>query len=413
MITLYNYLVFPFIRFALWVGSLFIPKIKTGLQERKKKVWLNTAPAQKPIIIHCASGEFEYAKPVIREIKKSNPRQKVFVSYFSPSYRAAISASPDVDFSFPAPWDSPKIISEFLSFHQPIAYLIARTDVWPGMASQCFTRDIPTVLFSATLSDTSKRIQNPLSRFIAAWTLKFISQIYCVTLEDKKNFERLRAPGRIEVLGDTRFDQVVFRIQNPKPLKENLKPKDKTKTFVCGSTWPEDEVILFEAFKKLKNQMQFIVAPHEPSQSHLEDIESQLRKFGLTFSRYSVENKFSTDVLLVDQVGILADLYRWGLYAFVGGSFKKTVHSVMEPLASGCITFFGPLHLNNREAILFKSLKSRSRMNLAHCVHSAQELADQLHLLQQNFDVSTLGFEVEQALKAYTGTSQTLITKIF
>jgi 3-deoxy-D-manno-octulosonic-acid transferase len=61
-------------------------------------------------------------------------------------------------------------------------------------------------------------------------------------------------------------------------------------------------------------------------------------------------------VLLVDQVGWLAELYAWGDMAFVGGSFRKTVHSVMEALGAGLKTFVGPLHTNNREAIEFQNV---------------------------------------------------------
>jgi 3-deoxy-D-manno-octulosonic-acid transferase len=62
----------------------------------------------------------------------------------------------------------------------------------------------------------------------------------------------------------------------------------------------------------------------------------------------------------VDQTGILAELYTQAQFAFVGGSFKKTVHSVMEPLAAGCVTFVGPKHQNNREALAIKNVKLKS-----------------------------------------------------
>jgi 3-deoxy-D-manno-octulosonic-acid transferase len=50
----------------------------------------------------------------------------------------------------------------------------------------------------------------------------------------------------------------------------------------------------------------------------------------------------------------LQELYTWGDLAFVGGSFKDKVHSVMEPLCVGIPVVVGPHHSNNREALHFQ-----------------------------------------------------------
>ncbi|MBL7689164.1 MAG: hypothetical protein JNJ49_14105 [Bdellovibrionaceae bacterium] len=88
-------------------------------------------------------------------------------------------------------------------------------------------------------------------------------------------------------------------------------------------------------------------------------IEDKLRSMqGVTFERLSMLSEITTplDYVLVDSVGLLAELYTLGQIGFVGGSFRGSVHSVMEPLAAGCITLVGPDHLNNREAIEFQSI---------------------------------------------------------
>ncbi|MBK7891349.1 MAG: hypothetical protein IPJ84_11015 [Bdellovibrionales bacterium] len=88
-------------------------------------------------------------------------------------------------------------------------------------------------------------------------------------------------------------------------------------------------------------------------------IEGKLRAMqGVTFERLSKlsETVAPLDYVLVDSVGLLAELYTLGQIGFVGGSFRGSVHSVMEPLAAGCITLVGPDHLNNREAIEFQSI---------------------------------------------------------
>jgi 3-deoxy-D-manno-octulosonic-acid transferase len=90
-------------------------------------------------------------------------------------------------------------------------------------------------------------------------------------------------------------------------------------------------------------------------------LEQRLAQQQVTVTRWSrrdlsIPPSIPYGVLLIDQVGVLADLYRLGAVAFVGGSFKDKVHSVMEPLACGCFVVTGPKINNNREALLFKNI---------------------------------------------------------
>ncbi len=128
---------------------------------------------------------------------------------------------------------------------------------------------------------------------------------------------------------------------------------------VAGSTWSEDEAVLIPALAPLlkANKLKLILAPHEPTPQHLKDLESQFKDQGLEIAQFSTASSWTSQpILLVDQVGWLAELYEWGDMAFIGGSFKKTVHSVMEALGAGLKTFVGPKHLNNREAIEFQKV---------------------------------------------------------
>lgn len=416
MLKVYTNLILPVFMFALRIAAFFSPKINEGLKQRlaiDPKPWLKTLPNQRPIIFHCSSGEFEYAKSVLREIKKFNSHIPIFVSYFSPTYQKNIANTPEVDFSFPSPWDDPLTLSEFIKFHNPRLFLIARTDIWPGMVSQLKLHNVPIYLFSSTLSNNSSRLKNPLSRSFTRWLLSYIDKIFCVSDEDLRNIESLGVHGRVSAIGDTRFDQVQFRLSHPKQLKENLRPEDSDFVMVCGSTWPEDENVLIDVMTDLRGRMKFIIAPHEPTPLHLDNLEKMIKRRGLVTTRYSAAKMVSTsqpphdlkqdsapiskvlngnsgfdgDVLIVDQVGILADIYKWGRFAFVGGSFRKTVHSVMEPLATGSLTFVGPLHSNNREALEFKKVRSSVGLPLVFEVRDSREFSGRLFELISRTDL--------------------------
>lgn len=364
---LYRAVAWPAMRLAFSILARFNEKIMTGLAMRARDgsgrwPWLATESATRPVWIHCASGEFEYAKPVITLLKKRSPETKILVTYFSPSFAAAVKKFPGVDFACPLPWETPTVLREFLTWHRPRALLIARTDTWPEMLRQAKLAGLPTLLFSASLPENAGRARG-LGRWQSKVVFRFLDQIMCVSEADRKVFAGLGASERTVVAGDTRYDQVQARLLAPKPLKERLfaEPTGQAPplpTFVAGSTWPEDEAVLIDVAVRMKTQARFVLVPHEPSSAHLEELERLLRQQGLRSVRYSQQNDVWPDgaILLVDQIGILAELYSKGRFAFVGGSFRKTVHSVMEPLAAGCLTFVGPFHWNNREALEFKAL---------------------------------------------------------
>jgi 3-deoxy-D-manno-octulosonic-acid transferase len=129
--------------------------------------------------------------------------------------------------------------------------------------------------------------------------------------------------------------------------------------------------------------MCFILAPHEISEAHLRHLEAQMARRGLSSGRYSsAEPDRRRRVLLIDQVGVLAELYTWGQVAFVGGSFRRQVHSVMEPLAAGLPVVVGPFHHNNREALAYQK-KNINTLPLVFSADSAEEIVGFLEQVQK------------------------------
>ncbi len=386
---LYNGLIYPFLRLLFFLLSFRNQKIREGLRLRKKTdgqwPWLGTPARSQPIWLHCASFEFEYAKPVIAEIKTRRPSQKILVTYFSPSVRQAVEKFPGIDFAVPSPWDQPKIIKEFLHHHQPRALLIARTDTWPEMLYQTAQANIPSLLFSATINEGSGRLRTPA---LTRWSLSHLRALFCVTVADQAIFARLGLGAKTQVAGDTRFDQVLARLQAPREIKTGFF-KSNRPLFVYGSTWIEDEDIIIDLVAATTQQVRHVIVPHEPTPEHLHLLQENLKKCGLTYalySQYTPEQTIALDaVLVVDQLGILAELYALAHFAFVGGSFRKTVHSVMEPLAAGALTFVGPYHENNREALEFKTIAIKAGLTAVQPVSSARQWQTLLQLALQEF----------------------------
>lgn len=409
-LVLYRWFLYPLARFLFHFAALLHPKIASGLQLRKKQngrfPWLLGEAKTSPIWIHCASGEFEYAKPVLREIKEQWPEQKTLVTYFSPSVQKSVEDHPDVDFATPSPWDTPNCLNNFLNHHTPRCLLIARTDIWPEQLLACKKRSIPTLLFSATLVSQSGRMSNFVRGFYR-WSMSLLSEIYCVTEDDVEVFKKLGVSTKISSQGDTRYDQVLARLDKAK--NEIQTPKNSL-VFVAGSTWPEDEEVLFKAWKKLKEQkakISFIIAPHEPTPSHIKDLIAKAEAAGLSYQLSTKDKNLHTDLLIIDQVGILAEAYLSGDIAFVGGSFRKTVHSVMEPLAAGCLTLVGPLHVNNREAIGFQKVPLSDNLSAVICTNDETEILETISYYR-NMD-SEIKSKIKNEIVARSGNSKIVL----
>ena len=199
---------------------------------------------------------------------------------------------------------------------------------------------------------------------------------------DAARFQELcSSEHEIVVTGDTRYEQVYRRAVSVEPDAEFFPGQRTLKRpiLIAGSTYTEDERVLLAAYQLLRkntpdNYPHLILVPHEPTPERIKEIRGHLmreRFAHLCFSELTSEVDLSAvDVLIIDSVGLLAKLYRLADIAFVGGSFRGSVHNVMEPAAMAKPVIFGPTIQNAHEASL---LVDRGGAKL---VRTAQELAD-------------------------------------
>ena len=405
---IYLFLLFPFFLFILVLLALFNRKIAAGLKMRlyQKK----TDPVQKgPIWIHASSGEFEYAKPVITAIKQQHPNTSVLVTYFSPTYAKNIENFKGVDMSSPLPMDLPGPITQFISTYKPRALLFARTDLWPELLYQCQRKEIPTYVFSAVVNKNS----SSLAKWWREFLYKTLKQIFVVSKEDKEQLSE-ELQKKAFAIGDTRFDQVFARLENPKPLPTLFNHSAPKAMVVAGSTWAEDEDVLVKVISQTKDLgLTWVIAAHEPTESHLSDLEKKLKSYEIQSTRLS-EAKDLNSVILVDRVGILAELYTQADIAFVGGSFKRTAHSVMEPLAAGCVVFVGPYHTNNGEAVFFKSKLLHGELSPVIVANNEKDFSDKLRSLDQNYLTKKISLKdkIKSEVKTHQGATAKLLQQL-
>jgi 3-deoxy-D-manno-octulosonic-acid transferase len=409
------------LRLLISFFSFLLPeKIQAIIADRRelKLVW-RTPPQIRPIWFHCASGEIEYIKPLLRKIKAEQPEKSLFLTYFSssgkPMAERAVFQTLEADGMAPLPWDEPAGLRKFLHELNPSCLVISRTDLWPELLRQCRSNNIPTILVAGTFAPGSKKMSTAGKIFLSL-SLPLLNKICLVSEDDKKMIQGLFPHLPFAVTGDPRFDQVIYRIQyQQKELPKNLQNWATGPVWVVGSTWPEDEAVIIPALKQLNNlkisddnigsslgnqsksfTVKMILVPHETEAKHLDILYALLDQTGINYTLFSKldkneEIRSQIQVVIFDQKGYLLDLYRLASLAFIGGSFKQQVHSVMEALGQGCFVLVGPYHLNNREAIAFQKVMVNS-MPLVTYVQSSDDMAkcaaahfcQQLKQLQQH-----------------------------
>lgn len=352
MMFVYRYMFFPLFFLISYSLRFLHPKLRMYFKLRKDPYKDKIIP-KNAFWFHCSSGEIEYAKPIFRWLKENHPNEKIIVTYFSNSSIASIKKITEIDVAVPLPMDTKKQMRHFIDLFKPKYLFVARTDLWPEMLYQAHAAQIPCVLFAATLSDTNIKYKNVVARFIFQKLLDKLSLVICVSEEDAARFGTFKIK-KIQVATDTRYLQVIHRLKHKKELPCQIKPTKPIMIF--GSTWGKDEEKLLPAFLDILTEgFQIILVPHEVTKKHLYNLYEEMDYQCLTYARWSKISVWdNSEILVVDQVGYLAELYSYADVAFIGGSFKRQVHSVMEALASGCLTLVGPKYKNNREAIEFQ-----------------------------------------------------------
>ncbi|MEO5903349.1 MAG: glycosyltransferase N-terminal domain-containing protein [Gemmatimonadaceae bacterium] len=308
--------------------------------------------------VHAPSvGEGLQALPVVQRFRALNPDAQIVFTYFSPSAEK-FANTVGADFADYLPFDTEVNAVRALDILKPTAIVFSKLDVWPILVEKAAEAGVKIGLLSATVPESSKR-QSGVALMALREAYGLLDTVGAISPADA---ERLLAMGvradRISVTGDTRYDQVWAKANTTSDTRDALvaRYRDPRPTLVAGSTWPSDEKRLLPGWLQMRRMLpaaRLIIAPHEVTPSRLAAIERWAATSLLTLSRTSEPTARATEVVLVDQFGILGDLYALATAAFVGGGFHDAgLHSMLEPAAFGAPVLIGPMHMDNRDARL-------------------------------------------------------------
>ena len=402
----YNFIYRILAILARLINPVLSPSFRTWVKTRNElqtvlSSYTNTDQHRKRILFHASSGEIEYVKSLIRELGDSK-NYKIFVTYSSPSAEKLFTNIKDsVELFIPLGWDTTSDNLTLLKTIKPDFVIFSRTDFWPNLIQQINTLNIP---FGAV---SMYPRWNALSQFWMKFNLSQAKFLTCVSedMTEKLKYLMPMVPI-IKHLNDTRFDQVKYRLSQAEKI--TLMSKNSIITF--GSTWPKDEVILNIVLSEIiKMNFHIVWAPHDIKNAA--QLSEKLRSLGYKTqftspSRNKVFDfeKENIQILILDEIGLLADVYRHSSIAFIGGSFVSKVHSVMEPLCALNPVIVGPFYKNNPEAVQFQKLNS------VFTVSSPEQFLKTFHELAQSTQI--LKSHIAANLKPFYGSTQQHIALI-
>lgn len=342
----------------IWAAAFFNKKAKQWVAGRKGvfdklELELQVKSSDKKIVwMHCASlGEFEQGRTLIEALKRERPDVEILLTFFSPSGYEFRKNYPHADWVFYLPEDTRHNARRFLEIVKPDLAVFVKYEFWFHYLRTLKKKRIPVILIAAAF-----RPEQPFFQWYGTLHRKMLACFTRIFVQTEDSAELLQSVTRtpVEVAGDNRIDRVLEIAQDPveSPCLEIF--RGSSPILVCGSTWQEDEAVIFDAMQsKACWNWKIILAPHEINAARLEEIEKQSPFFAIRFTQLEVlDNEVlrKARVLILDNVGMLSRIYRYGRVAYVGGGFGAGIHNTLEPVAYGIPVVFGPKYEKFEEA---------------------------------------------------------------
>ena len=361
MMTVYNIL----LCWALTMGlPLLFPIILLSPKRRKTvlhRLGLTPIPGRSRVTepgkcrrvwIHALSvGEVISAVPLIKAWTEHFPRTEIV---FSASTQTGIETAhrlirEHVCAVFHFPHDLIFSVKHIVSRIDPDLAVIVETDIWPNFLMEMRRRQIPVFLVNTRLSAKSFAAYRKVS-FFTKPLFQCFEKICPQSRADAQRFRQVGvSPDRIVLTGNMKFDQPVTAPdeRSLRQMRENLGIDPGRKILIAGSTHEGEEHIVSIVYAALKHhvpELALIIAPRNPDRAGIVCRIFRERGYGARKMAEVEENPSPVwDVMAVDRIGVLKNLYGLSDIAFVGGSLVPLGgHNPLEPAALARPVLFGP-----------------------------------------------------------------------
>ena len=391
---------------AIALASLFSNKARlryAGGRAAVDEMRRRRTPGERYIWFHAASlGEFEQGRALMERLRASHPEYKIALTFFSPSGYEVRKGYAGADVVTYLPLDRPRNVRAFLDALRPEMAVFVKYEYWGNFLFSLKERRVRTYVVSA--------IFRPDQVFFRPYGGLFVRMLGCFTkiyVQDERSRQLLSGVGieSVEVTGDTRFDRVadIVRRAEELPVAAAFAGEGRP-VVVAGSTWPQDEELLARFISVNKDHLRMIIVPHEVSPSRISELCSRLRCSFALYTQTTPEEAGKADCLVVDTVGILSSLYRYGRVAYVGGGFGAGIHNTLEAAVWGIPVVWGPNYHK------FKEAEGLAACGGGCAVASYRQMEDALNRLLTD---SAAGASAGEYVRSKTGATDKILAELF
>lgn len=401
--TLYSLLILLYDK-VLFIASFFHEKAREKVQHKDNyKGQINKRDKSKKLIwFHCASlGEFEQGRPVIEAFKKANLNWQVLLTFYSPSGYNVRKGYTGADMVCYLPSDLPKNVKLFLEAFEPELAIFVKYEFWHNYINELYLSNIPVISISTILRP---------NQYFFKWygsfgkkTLGKISHFFVQNAETKQLLEAIHI-SNITLAGDTRFDRVLQTLQQIQEISIAATFKNGQKLLVAGSVWQQDMDVLIPVLNKLK--IKAIIAPHEVDRNAIDTWKSEINSMSISYSEITPQSDLkNTDILFIDNVGMLSALYQYANMAYVGGAFGAGLHNILEAATFGVPIFFG-----NKSFTKFKEAEDLIVLKTAHAVSGGSELREYMEMYLKDDAITKWVHQINtEYIKEHTGATDLIL----
>ena len=294
--------------------------LKNNPQFEKDKIWFHS----------CSMGETKALKPMIDLLNQDDVNLSVITNT---GFKQASSMAKNVRY---LPFE---IFLPFWMTKQKVL-LVMEAELWYMLFLTAFTNGTKTVLINARINDKSYKTYKRYG-FFYKQLFKYVDKIFAQSQTDKLRLEELGAKN-IEVIGNIKLASL------PKTTKEFEKPQGTIIT--AGSTHATEELLVLDAWNKKQGKLLLVPRHPERFDEVYSLVEKRYTKSDITFHRYSEQNNFESDIVIIDVMGELVNLYAISDVVILGGGFIKTAggHNPIEPAFFNNIVISGEVIFNQK-----------------------------------------------------------------
>jgi 3-deoxy-D-manno-octulosonic-acid transferase len=380
--------------------------------------------------VHTVSvGEFNAARPLIERIRQAFPNYRLVVSTTTITgqklARAEYPHKLDGVFYFPFDWKFS--VRRALESIRPAAVIILETELWPNFLRECKNRGIVSIIVNGRISPRS------FSRYlhIRGFISKVLNDVSLLVMQSEGDAERVSALGadasRVQVCGNLKYD-VEVRSQESgvrsQELNKQFNLSSSKHLIVAGSTAPDEEKILLQAFNQVRGHKgledtRLLIAPRHPERFN--EVANLLADSNFSFARRSEKESASlqnhllqnVDVILLDTIGELTAAYEFATVVFVGGSLvPKGGHNIIEPAAFAKPVLVGS-HTENFRQIISDFAQADAIIQINAKEDAAQTFAQQvIHLLTATEQAQAMGKRAQDILLKNRGAADCALATI-